>query len=49
MPRLPPELHVFDDLDTALHNLADDDRIPPGVWTDARIALMRLSVVWRDI
>ncbi|MEV0391238.1 hypothetical protein [Nonomuraea sp. NPDC050643] len=45
----PPELHVFDDLDTALHKLAGDGRIPPGVWTDARIALVRLPVVWRDI
>jgi hypothetical protein len=26
-----------------------DDLIPPGVWTDARIALVRLPVVWRDI
>ncbi|MGW3351807.1 hypothetical protein ACWDA3_51680 [Nonomuraea rubra] len=45
----PPELHVFDDPDTALHELADDDRIPPGIWTDARIALVRPPVVRRDI
>jgi hypothetical protein len=45
----PPELHVFDDLDTAQRTLGKDRRIAGADWERARNALARMPVVWQDI
>lgn len=49
LTQFPPELHVFENLDSALGSLEQDLRIPKNAWTQARLALTHAPTVWLDI